>query len=92
MKTDGLREDVTATAGDALTTVTVVGAEVAGLLLESPGVLAVMGSVPSGRLVIVMVATPPTMGAVPIGFVPFENVTGPVTPGGTVSVIVTGLP
>lgn len=60
--------------------------------MASPGVLAVIGSVPSGRLVIVMVATPPTIGAVPIGVEPLEKVTGPETPGGTVSVIVTGLP
>jgi hypothetical protein len=92
LKTDGLREDVTVTAGDALTTVTVTEGDVAGLLVESPGVLAVIGSDPSGRLVTVMVATPPTTGAVPIGAVPLENVTGPDTPGGTVSVIVTGLP
>jgi hypothetical protein len=92
LKTDGLRDDVTATVGDALVTVTVTEGEVAGLLLESPGVLAVIGSVPSGRLVTVMVATPPTIGAVPIGTPPLENVTGPDTPGGTVSVIVTGLP
>lgn len=39
-----------------------------------------------------IVATPPTIGAVPIGVEPFEKVTGPETPGGTVSVIVTGVP
>jgi hypothetical protein len=50
-----------------------------------------MGSAPIGKLETVIVATPPTMGAVPIGFVPFENVTVPVTPVGTVSVIVTGV-
>ena len=48
--------------------------------------------VPSGRLDTVMVATPPTIGAEPIGVEPLEKVTGPDTPGGTVSVIVTGLP
>jgi hypothetical protein len=89
---EGLSDDVTVTVGAALTTVTMTGGEVAGLLLASPGVLAVMGSVPSGRLVIVMVATPPMTGAVPIGVEPLENVTGPDTPGGTVSVIVTGVP
>ena len=47
---------------------------------------------PSGRFVTVIVATPPTIGAVPIGVEPLEKVTGPVTPGGTVSVIVTGVP
>jgi hypothetical protein len=55
-------------------------------------VLAVIGSVPSGRLLTVIVATPPTIGAVPIGVEPLEKVTGPDTPGGTVSVIVTGVP
>ena len=38
-----------------------------------------------------IVATPPTIGAVPNGFDPLENVTVPVTPGGTVSVIVSGV-
>jgi hypothetical protein len=88
---EGLSDDVTATVGAALTTVTTTGDEVAGLLLASPGVLAVIGSVPRGK-VTVMVATPPTIGAVPIGVEPLENVTGPDTPGGTVSVIVTGVP
>jgi hypothetical protein len=88
---EGLRDDVTATVGAAFTTVTITGGEVAGLLLESPGVLAVIGSVPSGRFT-VMVATPPMIGAVPIVVEPSEKVTGPDTPGGTVSVIVTGVP
>ncbi len=92
MKIDELSEDETDMVGEALTTVTVTEGEVAGLLVESPGVLAVIGSDPRGRLLIVMVATPPTIGAVPIGADPLENVTGPDTPGGTVSVIVTGLP
>jgi hypothetical protein len=91
LTTDGLSDDVTATVGADFTTVTMTVGEVAGLLLASPGVLAVIGSVPSGR-VIVMVATPPMIGAVPIGVEPFEKVTGPDTPGGTVSVIVTGVP
>ena len=72
-------------------TVTIVAAEVAGLLFASPEVVAVMGSVPIGKDGTVIVATPPTIGAVPIGVVPSENVTVPVTPGGTVSVIVTGV-
>jgi hypothetical protein len=88
---EGLSDDVTATVGAALTTVTITVGEVAGLLLASPGVLAVIGSVPSGR-VTVIVATPPMIGAVPIGVEPSEKVTGPDTPGGTVSVIVTGVP
>jgi hypothetical protein len=89
---EGLRDEVTVTVGAAFTTVTITGSEVAGLLLASPGVLAVIGSLPSGRLDTVMVATPPTIGAVPIGVEPSEKVTGPDTPGGTVSVIVTGVP
>jgi hypothetical protein len=88
---EGLSDDVTATVGAPLTTVTTTGGEMAGLLLASPGVLAVIGSVPSGK-VTVMVATPPMIGAVPIGVEPLEKVTGPDTPGGTVSVIVTGVP
>jgi len=77
--------------GTGCVTVTIVGAEVAGLLFASPEVVAVIGSVPTGRLETVIVATPPTMGAVPIGVEPSENVTVPVTPGGTVSVIVSGV-
>jgi hypothetical protein len=91
LTTEGLSDDVTTTVGAPLTTVTTTGGEVAGLLLASPGVLAVIGSVPSGK-VTVMVATPPMIGAVPIGVEPSEKVTGPDTPGGTVSVIVTGVP
>lgn len=89
---DGLREDVTVTVGAVFPTVTETGGEVAGLLFESPGVLAVIWFVPSGRVETVIVATPPTTGAVPMGVDPLEKVTGPDTPGGTVSVIVTGVP
>ena len=92
MTIEGLSDDVTTTVGAALTTVIITAGDVAGLLLASPGVLAVIGFVPSGRLVTVMVATPPMIGAVPIGIEPLEKVTGPDTPGGTVSVIVTGVP
>ena len=77
--------------GVAGVTVTTVEGEVAGLLFASPEVVAVIGSEPTGKLETVIVATPFTMGAVPIGVVPLENVTVPVTPGGTVSVIVTGV-
>jgi hypothetical protein len=89
----GLFEDTIGATrtGVGCVTVTTVGAEVAGLLFASPEVVAVMGSAPTGRLETVIVATPPTMGAVPIGVEPSENVTVPVTPGGTVSVIVTGV-
>jgi hypothetical protein len=89
---EGLRDDVTATVGTAFPTVIETGGETAELLLLSPGVLAVIWFVPSGRLETVIVATPPTIGAVPIGVEPLEKVTGPVTPGGTVSEIVTGVP
>jgi hypothetical protein len=89
----GLFEDTIGATrtGVAGVTVTIVAAEVAGLLFASPDVVAVIGSVPIGKEGTVIVATPPTIGAVPIGVVPSENVTVPVTPGGTVSVIVTGV-
>ena len=89
---EGLRDEITVTVGAVFTTVTETGGETAGLLFESPGVLAVIWSVPSGRFDTVIVATPPTIGALPIGVEPLEKVTGPDTPGGTVSVIVTGVP
>src|SRR5215469_6191157 len=90
---DGFRDEVRSTVGGApFVTVTVVAGEVAGLLFASPGVLAVIGSLPMGRFVTVMVAMPPTMGAVPIGVPLLENVTGPETPAGTFSVIVSLLP
>ena len=89
---EGLSDEVTDTVGAVFTTVTVTGGEIAGLLFVSPGVLAVIWLGPSGRFDTVIVAVPPTIGADPIGVPPFENVTGPETPGGTVSVIVTGAP
>ena len=85
---EGFAEDVNVTIGGAGVTVTVVAGDVAGLLFASPGVLAVIGSLPTGRLFTVIVATPPTTGAVPMTVVPLEKVTGPETPLGTVSVIV----
>jgi hypothetical protein len=89
----GLFEDTIGATrtGVAGVTVTIVDGEVAGLLFASPEVVAVMGSAPMGRFETVIVATPLTMGAVPIGVVPLEKVTVPVTPGGTVSEIVTGV-
>jgi len=89
----GLFEDTIGATrtGVAGVTVTIVAVEVAGLLFASPDVVAVMGSVPIGKEGTVIVATPFTIGAEPIGVVPLENVTVPVTPGGTVSVIVTGV-
>jgi hypothetical protein len=89
---EGLSDDVTVTVGAVFTTVTEAGGEIAGLLFASPGVLAVIWLVPSGSVLTVIVAVPPTIVAVPIAVPPFENVTGPETPGGTVSVIVTGVP
>jgi len=89
---EGLRDDVTDTVEAVFPTVTETGGEMAGLFAASPGVLAVIWFVPSGRLDTVIVATPPTIGAVPIGVEPLEKVTGPETPEGTVSVIVTGAP
>jgi hypothetical protein len=89
---DGLIDEISVTVGVDFVTVTVVAGEVAGLLFASPGVLAVMGLLPTGRLGTVMVATPPMMGAVPIGTPPFSKVMEPVTPGGTVSVIVSEVP
>jgi hypothetical protein len=89
----GLFEDTmgaTRTGANGVT-VTIVAPDVTGLLFVSPDVVAVIGSVPIGREGTVIVATPPTIGAVPIGVEPLENVTVPVTPGGTVSVIVTGV-
>jgi hypothetical protein len=89
---EGLAEEVRVISGEVLPTVTETAGDVAGLLFVSPGVDAVIGLVPSGRLLTVIVATPPLIGAVPIVVDPFEKVTGPDTPGGTVSVIVTGVP
>src|SRR5580704_11511523 len=65
--------------GVVCVTVTIVAVEVAGLLFVSPEVVAVMGSVPTGKEGTVIVATPPTIGAVPIGVVPLSKVTVPVT-------------
>jgi hypothetical protein len=77
--------------GVGIVTVTIVGTEVAGLLFVSPDVVAVIGSVPTGSEGTVIVATPPTIVAVPSVVDPFENVTVPVTPVGTVSVMVSGV-
>jgi hypothetical protein len=66
----GLDDDVRAIVTEVLATVTVTAGEVAGLLLASPGVEAVMRSVPIGREGTVSVATPFTTGAVPNGVDP----------------------
>jgi hypothetical protein len=86
-----LETDGGGSTGVVLPTVTLVAGEVAALLVVVSATEAVIGLEPIGRLGTVMVAVPLTTGTVPIGVVPFEKVTGPVTPGGTVSVIVTGV-
>lgn len=89
----GLLEDTigATSVGLGVVTVTTVAGEVAGLLFASPDVVAVMESVPTGSEGTVIVAIPPTIVAVPSGVDPLENVTVPVTPDGTVSVIVSGV-
>ena len=59
-------EVVTVTVGEFFTIVTVVAGEVAGLLFASPGVEAVIVSVPIGSEGTVSVATPPVIVPVPI--------------------------
>jgi hypothetical protein len=66
----GFEDEVRVTAIGVLATVTVTAGEVAGLLLASPGVLAVIRSVPIGREGTVRVATPFTMLTVPSGVDP----------------------
>jgi hypothetical protein len=79
------------TVGVTIPTVTVVEGEVAGLLVLVSATEAVMGLEPTGSDGTVKVATPLTTGAVPSTVDPFEKVIGPATPGGTCSVIVTGV-
>jgi hypothetical protein len=56
--------------------------------------VAVIGSLPTGRVEVVMVTVPVVGLTVPLptGFPPLEIVTVPVVPGGRVVVIVTGSP
>ena len=61
---------VTVTVGEFLFTVTVVPGDVAGLLFASPGVEAVIVSVPACSEIPVSVAIPPVIGAVPSTVVP----------------------
>ena len=66
----------------------------AGPLFVSPPKVAVIGSLPTGRVDVVMV-TVPVVGLivpVPTGFPPLVIVTVPVVPGGRVVVMVTGFP
>jgi hypothetical protein len=90
---EGFVDEVTVTTGVAFVTVWLVD-PVAGLLFESPPNVAVIGSPPTGRVVVVMV-TVPVVGLIvplPTGFPPLVMVTVPVVPTGNVVVIVTGLP
>ena len=93
LKLDGFTEDVSPTAGDALFTVCVVD-PVAGLLFVSPPNVAVIGSLPTGRIVVVIVTVPVVglTGPLPSVVPPLVIVTVPVVPGGKVVVTVTGLP
>ena len=67
---DGLIDEVSVIVGVVFVTVTTVAGDVAELLFASPGVLAVIGSVPAGSVDTVIVAMPLTIGAVPIGVEP----------------------
>ena len=93
LKLDGFSEEVNTTVGAALVTVCVVD-PVAGLLFVSPPYDAVIGSVPTGSVVVVMTTVPVVglMVPVPIVVPPLVTVTVPVVPGGKVVVTVTGLP
>ena len=91
MINDGLVDDIRVTLEANLPTVTIVGGDMAGLSFASPEVAAVMESIPSGSDGTIRVATPLTMVAEPRTVVPLENVTVPVTPAGTVSVMVSGV-
>lgn len=90
---DGFVEEVNVTTGVAFDTVCVV-VPVAGLLLLSPPKEAVIGSVPTGRTVVVIVTVPVVGLTVPEPKVvpPLVTVTVPVVPGGSVVVMVTGEP
>ena len=93
LKLDGFTEDVSPTVGVALFTVWVVD-PVAGLLFVSPPNVAVIGSLPTGRIVVVIVTVPVVelTGPLPSVVPPLVIVTVPVVPGGKVVVTVTGLP
>jgi hypothetical protein len=90
---EGFVDDVRVTTGVAFVTVCEV-VPVAGLLFESPPKVAVIGSLPTGRVVVVIV-TVPVVGLIvpePTGLPPLVIVTVPGVPTGSVVVIVTGLP
>lgn len=90
---EGLADEVSVTAGAAFVTIWVVF-PVAGLLFVSPPYEAVMGSVPTGRLVVVMTTVPVVgfTGPLPNVTPPLVIVTVPVVPGGRVVVMVTEPP
>jgi hypothetical protein len=90
---EGFVDEIMVTTGVAFVTVWEV-APVAGLLFESPPKVAVIGSLPTGRVVVVMMTVPVTglIVPVPTGLPPLVIVTVPVVPTGSVVVIVTGLP
>jgi hypothetical protein len=67
---DGLIDEISVIVGVVFVTVTTVAGDVAELLFASPGVAAVIGSVPTGSVDTVMVAVPFTIDAVPIGVEP----------------------
>lgn len=93
LKVDGFSEDVSTTVGFGLLTICVV-VPVAGALFVSPPKLEVMGSVPTGKTVVVIVTVPVVGFTWPLPRVvpPLVTVTVPVVPGGRVVVIVTGAP
>lgn len=89
---EGFVDEVNATVGVALITAC-VAEPVAGLFPASPPYEALIGSEPTGNVVVVIVTVPfaPTM-PVPSVVVPLVSVTVPVVPAGRVEVIVTGAP
>ena len=90
---EGFVDEVRVTTDVAFVTVWEV-VPVAGLLFESPPKAAVIGSLPTGRVVVVMMTVPVAglIVPVPIGLPPLVIVTVPVVPTGSVVVIMTGLP
>ena len=90
---EGFSEDVSRTVGAAFVTVWLV-VPVAGLLFKSPAYVDVIGSLPTGRDVVVTIAIPvvaligPETRVMP----PLVTVTVPVVPMGRVVVMVTVAP
>jgi hypothetical protein len=90
---DGLAEEIRVTVGVALVTIWVV-VPVAGLLFVSPPKVAVIGSLPTGSDVVVIVTVPVVglTGPEPRVTPPLVTVTVPVVPGGRFVVMVTEPP